>query len=186
VLPLYIVRKNDSFQMLGVYWDAIRKNAKKPKLYHFKVGLMREVKVGTKISADQIRTLEKKKLTTQNGFNLTSYLDKHLFLYGDEKSGRVTTAKVKVPANHNGYKSIYESFGSAATLKGLFDKDDKITKIESNASYAIFEVEGNKLALEIWARQNLDTVEVLGPKELRNNIAESLKKGTDKYPLEEK
>jgi len=99
----------------------------------------------------------------RNGFELTEYLNNHVYLFG----GDVVNAKLELKDSQAiGY--VKDWFGSNVTILKEGEKLIARIKCDENALY-------------YWALQYIEHVKVVFPIELANKIKESLRKTADEY-----
>ena len=67
------------------------------------------------------------------------------------------------------------------TIFDTFGKNIAIERIPNNEEYFKFKVNTNPLGFKMWAMRNIDLVEVIKPKSLRNEMKDIIKSASEKY-----
>ncbi len=95
------------------------------------------------------------------------YLRTHTYMFEGE------TDKVTMQVNHDCMSNLYDFFGEQITIESTNDKSSTVS------------VKANLNGLYYWALQQVDSVEVIKPQELRDALRESAKSMRRKYSKEE-
>ena len=153
VLPYKLIVYNGRYYLHCRYID--ENDIEKEDLRNFRVDRM-----------DKLSTIEKqanidvKKLSIND---VNEYTAKHVFMYGDEPIS--CTIKIK----KDDISEFIDWFGNYYTKK------------EETKEYFIIKLNVCYSGMKIWVMQHLDTVELLEPKNLRDDIKSSLKSALNKY-----
>lgn len=151
VNPYQIVANNGRFYLIG-------NNDKYDNVAHFRIDKMTDVKLlEEKVNPmNKVSGLEK-------GLNLPKHMAEHIYMFsGDSISVKIRTTQDMI-----------------GQLVDWFGMDIKI--IEKNTENIIVKFDCNYSAMRYWALQYGTYVEVLSPKDLREQLKEDIGRMADKY-----
>lgn len=151
VNPYQVVASNGRFYLISNI-------DKHDNVAHFRVDKITDVQ----ILDEKVKPM-KQVLGLEDGLELPKHMAEHIYMF----SGPSVYAKIKA-----------ERF-LMTELVDWFGKDFQIQKADDD--YIVFRVNCNAQALELWALQYGKYVEVLGPKELRNAVKDSIDSMYEKY-----
>lgn len=99
----------------------------------------------------------------RNGVSYENLIASRPYMYTD------TPQDITIRVNNKIINDIFDWFGKNVLIK------------KENENYSIASFKASAMAMKFWALQYLDSVEILSPIELRQNIAKSLKNGLKTY-----
>lgn len=144
---------------------------------YYLVGVKRETGEDRHFRVDMILDMEIYKDADENPVKASvkaeperdaqSYFDKHLYAYGDP----IIEIKMRVRNDERTKYHLFDYFGSALKLKE--DTNDK--------RYLRATVCANPIAIKAWAVQQVNTIEIIEPEELRNEIRAEGQKISELY-----
>ncbi|MBK5211152.1 MAG: WYL domain-containing protein [Coriobacteriia bacterium] len=156
VEPLFLAVSNGRYYLVASYPECEKK-------YHFRVDLMLEAnmckdKKGKEVPASRY-ALKKPEVQT--------YISEHLYMYTDAAQKIVFRISDESVARHQ----VFDYFGTSASMQSSKDAPGHIDVA----------VSANLTAMRYWALQFSDMVEVLSPKNLRDDICAAAQAIVDKY-----
>lgn len=154
VNPYQIVANNGRFYLIGNY-------DKYDNVAHFRIDKMTDVKLlGERVKPmNKVSGLEK-------GLNLPKHMAEHIYMF----SGESIPVKIRTTPDMIGQ------------LVDWFGMDIKI--LEKNTKNIVVRFDCNYSAMRYWALQYGPYVEVLSPKDLREQLKKDISEMADKYSLE--
>ena len=155
VNPYQIVANNGRFYLIG-------NNDKYDNVAHFRIDKMTDVK----LLEEKVKPMNKVS-GLEKGLNLPKHMAEHIYMFsGDSISVKIRTTQDMI-----------------GQLVDWFGMDIKI--IEKNTENIIVKFDCNYSAMRYWALQYGTYVEVLSPKDLREQLKEDIGRMADKYFKEE-
>lgn len=151
VNPYQIVANNGRFYLIG-------NNDKYDNVAHFRIDKMTDVK----LLEEKVKPMNKVS-GLEKGLNLPKHMAEHIYMFsGDSISVKIRTTQDMI-----------------GQLVDWFGMDIKI--IEKNTENIIVKFDCNYSAMRYWALQYGTYVEVLSPKDLREQLKEDIGRMADKY-----
>jgi predicted DNA-binding transcriptional regulator YafY len=151
VNPYFMVNSRGKYYLVGNY-------DKYDDISHYKLELIMNIK----IIESPVKPI-KQILEFKDGVDISKYINEHIYMF----SGETCSIILKL-TNKAVISDLIEWFGKDVSIR---DRD--------NAVYASFKT--NKQSFIYWALQYGENIEVIEPKELREEIKQILKKLLEKY-----
>ena len=152
VNPYQMVANNGKFYLIGNY-------DKYDDISHYRLDKMTDVEI-----LDEKAKSQKNIKDFKNGFNLPKHMAEHIYMF----SGSSIRVKLLAPATM--MDELIDWLGKGFTVKPAADEGQIEISLNCNEDSMFY-----------WALQYGPYVEVLEPVSLRNRIAESIKKMSEKY-----
>lgn len=152
VNPYQMVANNGRFYLIGNY-------DKYEDISHYRLDKMTDVEI-----LDEKAKPQKNIKDFKNGFNLPKHMAEHIYMF----SGSSIRVKLLAPATM--MDELIDWLGKDFTVKSAADEGQIEISLNCNEDSIFY-----------WALQYGPYVEVLEPVSLRNRIAESIKKMSEKY-----
>jgi predicted DNA-binding transcriptional regulator YafY len=161
VTPYEIVVTNGRYYLIGAH-------EKGNRFYHYRIDYIQKAEILEDAPARPITDI----IGYGNRFNLTQYMDEHIYMYGGDSVTATFRCDKGVTKHIIGH--VIDWFGYGEGVRFSDETDDYVTAT----------VTANENALRYWALQYGPSVEVLSPAGLRKQVRDDVEKMWAKYQPE--